>query len=143
MARNKLAGQPRPDSVKRKISKTQQERYRRARAQGLPDKKRCPKCNRVLPSPKMFGWTKRKLVSGEIVYHPRSWCKDCLAEKATAYRENLRKEGKLAAKQKEWNETRKAKKAAADVKRAKERQHMDTRNAGKRRRRANGAGRSA
>lgn len=139
MARNKLVGQPRPPEVREKISRAQQERHRKLRAHGVPPKKRCSRCGVVKDSPKEFGWQKRTLKSGEVVYYPRSMCKVCIRAKGAAYRERLRKEGKLHDKQKEWNATRRRKKQAAEAQRAKERERMDKRNGVKRARRAKGA----
>lgn len=101
-------GKPRPRYVREKISRSQQERLRKIREQSsTPDRKKCPRCGEWKNSPSAFGWTKRKLISGEVVYHVRSQCKRCTAERSKAYRERLRAEGKLKAKQAEWSANRK------------------------------------
>lgn len=137
MARNKLAGQPRPEEVKQKISRSQQERYRRARAHGgIPPRKRCPRCGVWKDSPKDFGWTKRPLKDGTDSYHPRSICKECQRAKSAEYRERLRNEGVLEQKQKEWNAARRKRKADAAAKREKEAKQMAKKAAYKREQRA-------
>lgn len=147
MARNKLVGQPRPPEVKEKISKSQQERHRKAREQGLPPMKRCSKCKKMKPSPKEFGWCRRKLVSGEWAYHPRSICKVCSRERAAAYREKLRKEGVYSEKLKEYRENRKKKREKGErsfqKRKASRDRERERRNAYKRKRRAEGKGDSA
>lgn len=101
-------GKPRPAEVREKISKSQRERHRKLRESAPPvTRKRCSHCGKWKDAPKEFGWTKRKLSDGEIVYHVRSQCKECTAERSKAYREKLAREGKLAQKQAEWNENRK------------------------------------
>lgn len=48
------------------------------------------------------------------MWHPRSWCKDCTNAKSKAYRDKLRAEGTLQAKQRKWNKKRRKKNLASE-----------------------------
>ena len=111
------AGWHHTPETKVKISESVQRARAESRAAGISVNRRCVRCKKLKNALRDFTWRKRKLVSGEVSYHPYPRCKQCQAD-AAAERRAQRTVDENRSRDKKWYRKRSKKRKAARRERA-------------------------